>query len=492
MKKGFTLIELIAVILILGFIALITVPKALDVIEDSKKESVVNSAKVYVKAVNEAIINERMNKNKIGDGTYSIMNNGLLCIGIIQADSTCSGKTIDLGLKSNNFSCGYVRVSDGKVSELENVQSSKYSINKTNNNYTVEEGYKCFSGCFAITEKAVTGYYDNENNSTNYNFCPRSVIMPDDVNVIGEWSFSRKNITKVILSSNITSICEYAFEGNNITGILDIPNSVESIGTCAFCNQSYDINAMKIDKVNLGKNIKKIGDAAFRYNNITGTLELPNSVTSIGKYAFEGNNITEIKFPNDIKLTELTGFGYNSITKIEFPDSVTSIGDDAFAGNKLETLVLPNKITTISGGAFASTNLTKLTLPSELKTIGSNYARGAFENNNLTEIVLPDGLSDIGSKAFENNNLTSIIIPDSVTSIEDNAFHCNPLREITIGSGISYIGYKAFYKSNGCKEQYYNPTVTINRPKGTVTLGSLAFRKGTVIKYTDGDVTYTG
>jgi len=39
-KKGFTLVELLAVIVILAIIALIAVPITLNVLEDSKKSSI--------------------------------------------------------------------------------------------------------------------------------------------------------------------------------------------------------------------------------------------------------------------------------------------------------------------------------------------------------------------------------------------------------------------------------------------------------------------
>ena len=87
MKKGFTLIELVAVILILGFIALIATPIVINVIEDSKKESVLNSTKLYVNQVNNKLMELKvssLDKDKtvepISDGSYSIMPNGNICI----------------------------------------------------------------------------------------------------------------------------------------------------------------------------------------------------------------------------------------------------------------------------------------------------------------------------------------------------------------------------------------------------------------------------
>ena len=55
MKKGFTLIELLAVIVILTIIALIAVPVVLNIINDSKKESIQRSIDLYMDAVQKRI-----------------------------------------------------------------------------------------------------------------------------------------------------------------------------------------------------------------------------------------------------------------------------------------------------------------------------------------------------------------------------------------------------------------------------------------------------
>ena len=49
-KKGFTLIELLAVIIILAIIALITVPAIINIIDNSKKKALVNTAYGMIKA----------------------------------------------------------------------------------------------------------------------------------------------------------------------------------------------------------------------------------------------------------------------------------------------------------------------------------------------------------------------------------------------------------------------------------------------------------
>ena len=66
MKKGFTLVELLAVITILAIIAIIATPTVLNIIEESKIESLKVSTSEYIKAVNVSIMNEQIKWITIG------------------------------------------------------------------------------------------------------------------------------------------------------------------------------------------------------------------------------------------------------------------------------------------------------------------------------------------------------------------------------------------------------------------------------------------
>ena len=78
-KKGFTLIELLAVIIILGLIAVITIPKLNKQLDQSKKSLAEDSALKYKKSIDEYVLRQEMNKNKIAlEGTYNIDENGYL------------------------------------------------------------------------------------------------------------------------------------------------------------------------------------------------------------------------------------------------------------------------------------------------------------------------------------------------------------------------------------------------------------------------------
>ena len=72
-KKGFTLIEIIAVIIILGILAFIAIPQVMNAIENSEKNGAIVSANRYVEAVNNDIADRKMKReNMISDGVKTL------------------------------------------------------------------------------------------------------------------------------------------------------------------------------------------------------------------------------------------------------------------------------------------------------------------------------------------------------------------------------------------------------------------------------------
>ena len=131
-----------------------------------------------------------------------------------------------------------------------------------------------------------------------------------------------------------------------------------------------------------------------------------------------------------------------NIFSIDIPDTVTYIGDFAFWGNELEEVILPKNLTEIGIGAFRNNKLKSITIPDTVK----NITIGAFANNRLVEIHISRNIEFIFTDSFSNNLLSKIIIPDSVKMIMGGAFTNNRIIEISIGENVELR--KSEYRNN--------------------------------------------
>ena len=118
------------------------------------------------------------------------------------------------------------------------------------------------------------------------------------------------------------------------------------------------------------------------------------------------------------------------MASISIPDSVNSIGRYAFSDCGITSIRIPNSVISISNCAFSGcSNLISVNLPNSITTI-SDYV---FSHcSNLTSINIPDSVSSIGNYAFYCcSSLISISISDSITEIGDGAFSgCNSLKDV--------------------------------------------------------------
>jgi hypothetical protein len=291
------------------------------------------------------------------------------------------------------------------------------------------------------------------------------------------------------VSLPVTTIEIGAFSGcTNLTSVT-IPRSVTRIGNSAF-SDCTNLTAITVDALNAY--YSSVDGVLFdRYKTIliecpggkAGSYTVPNSVTSIGSFAFDTcTSLTGVTIPNSAtSIGDGAFYQCSSLTSVTIGDSVTSIGDDAFYNcTSLNNVTIPDSVTNIGRYAFFDcTSLTAITVD----VLNSFYSSvdGVLFNKSQTTLIqcpkgkagsdytVPNSVTDIGSYAFSYcTNLTSVTIPDSVTSIESGAFDsCTSLTNVTIPNSVTSIWDGVF--------SYCTSLTSVTIPNSVTDIGSYAF-----------------
>ena len=491
-KNAFTLIELLAVIVILAVIALIATPIILGIVEDAKKDAFLRSVELLVSTTDIDIANKTFEESY----TYEVTNGDVSNLEVSVKNTTGMNGTITYDYEGKEV----YAIHNGvycvkKTAEMSKAEISDYVVGECILEVVIPTAESCFE-----TEDIEGGV-----TITKYVCSDKDVIIPSKIG------------GKTVLS--ITGYQEYDDEGDLVTvgafqgiGITSVkfPNTVTVIGRDAFY---YN----ELTSIGFSSSLTKIENRAFAYNKLSGELDLSNTrVTSIGESAFYGtsdgstNQITSVKFPNSIASIGYRAFANNSLTSMVFygRSDLTGIviDDDSWPfnnqyydieidGYKLEIIcfetedieggvaiikyacsdkdvIIPNEINgktvlSIDGyegydiegdyatiGAFQEIGITSVQIPNTVTTIG-NYA---FYDNELTSIELPVSIKSIGKYAFSYNKLNSELDLSHLTnlsSINEGVFYGNEITSIKLSHNVNYIGESAFAHNDLTSVTFY-------------------------------------
>lgn len=349
--------------------------------------------------------------------------------------------------------------------------SSVFYIEKNGTNHTIQTMYRQKNG--EGTTK-VWSLDDTGGNATDNSYFIFT-LLEDDTYSIKAADFNNMPLVTIIPSEYegkpVTAIADLAFaDGVNYgtspaISTVVIPDSITSIGNFAFsgCTSLYTVV--------LSQNLITIGEGAFS-NTPIPSMKLPNTVTSIGASAFaQCHNLSEVVIP----------------------DSVTTVGAELFydAYNKMNVTVYCETFSKPSGwadnwayiSAYKDANvvwgyITEFTDESYFtftELADGTYSVKAKDTSNLPDkVVVPDtyngkAVTVIDYKAFDGaSGITKVVIPSGVTTIGSTAFqNCTALTEISLPSGITTIGDFAFFNCEAL--------TGVDTPDTVNSIGELAF-----------------
>ncbi len=262
--------------------------------------------------------------------------------------------------------------------------------------------------------------------------------------------FASVTIDGIAYNLNETELTAEVTTGGNYSGSIVIPESItyntQTYSVTSIGNSAFDYYCRSLTSVTIPNSVTSIGKYAFGDCSGLTSVTIGNSVTSIGEWAFGGcSSLTSVTIPNSVTSIGDWAFGVcSSLTSVTIPNSVTSIGEGTFYEcSSLTSVTIGNSVTSIGHQAFyGCTGLTSVTIGNSVTSIGNNAFYGC---NGLTSVTIPNSVTSIGEYAFSGcESLTSVTIPNSVTSIGRGAFDACGLTSVTIGNSVTSIGEYAF------------------------------------------------
>jgi len=278
-----------------------------------------------------------------------------------------------------------------------------------------------------------------------------SPVIHGGITSIGKQAFAGcSNLGDVRIEEGVISIGEKAFSGACITS-LSLPSTLKEIASDAFICAAQYLETISVASDNRfyssnGGCLIELDGKTVLLGSADAIIPTDGSVTAIGDYAFYliERRGKPLEIPHGIVRIGEAAFYYCHLEgTLLLPDSVIALGAHAFSGNLYETVIIGKGITEIPEGAFAGNSLMReLVLHSNIVS----FSPTSFLNVGLEVLIIPDGITEIDG--FRNNtSLKKVVFGKDVAKIADEAFlNCFSLKEVVFENveSLKSVGKDAF------------------------------------------------
>lgn len=338
-------------------------------------------------------------------------------------------------------------------------------------------------GCTSLTSVELSTYTDTIGASAFYD-CSQliTVKVPNGITglTIGNQAF--RNCV-LLNDDSVNALCakleaqpssENVFRNND--SLKNVTTNYASSYWFAYCDKLQYVTILK------GTNI---GTYTFQGCPRLVTVYLPDTLKSLGSYAFSESGITHITIPKSVTAINSSCFysckNLTDVT-IEADSALTTINSYAFEYAKIKSIVIPKGVTLIDDYSFAyCSNLTDVTVED-----GASYTLDSYAFRDCTSLTNESahnimehyssvsggifynctGLTDVSVSRFWTymfESCTNLVKAESLRGADTGNqvfYNCTKLQEVHIADGTSTIGYQVFYNCTALKKVYLPSSIT--------------------------------
>lgn len=316
---------------------------------------------------------------------------------------------------------------------------------------------------------SVSGFYDNRTVT--------SVSIPDGATTISYWAFYGCNtLMSVTIGESVTTIGDWAFKNCNSLTSVTIPDSVVTIGEAAFdgCDS--------LKSLTIPDSVTSIGEYAFRYCTSLMSITIGNSVATIGEAAFNNcYSLTNIDVAaTNPNYASISGTLFNKdlttlvrapgiVGSYTIPDSVTTIGSYAFNWCiSLTNVIIPDSVTTIGERAFRyCTSLTSATFEGDAPgSFGSEVFDSTASNFTIYYLNTSSGFTSPKWKGYNTIKINTTLYPRAFWLMSHAILYDTDISSDLNGDGVSLLGAYALNLDP-------NENLSLQLPQSVIGAGTL-------------------
>lgn len=228
-------------------------------------------------------------------------------------------------------------------------------------------------------------------------------------------------VQSIEIPETVVWLNENLFSGFGFLQTVHLPSGLKHISPGLFSG------CYRLERIDLPQDLISIGAGAFRSTSKglgNPVLDIPDTVVSIGEYAFAGAHISRIHIPENIEVIGDEAFADSDIEEIVLPYVTNKDGvlpARLLKGSQIRTAEVLEGWEEIPDEMFAECSMLRLVkLPETVKKIGNS----AFADDSaLLYVNMPSDLEEVGFSAFSGcEALLGITLPEKVKVIKGYTF----------------------------------------------------------------------